>query len=373
MKIFQGTSAGKSLYGKDTIMLHILIIATGKAEKLKSTAEKRGHSVTVAHPRDFTMYISDSTRGYDSVFYNDTKVNPKHWDIIITRIGYDREYTSKLLYHFEYNLGIPVLQSGVGLQICADKVKSAQIMSYTGIRVPKQIYTIDPKNIDFVIKKLGGLPVILKEIEGSKGKGIILLESVRQTNMTLESYYGSGKKIILQEFIDNGGKDERHIVVGDKIVCSMRRTAPKNDIRANLSLAGSGERITPSDEVRKMCIDAVKAIPGLNFAGVDIMIKTNPKTKEETPYFIEINANPGEMIIDITNHNYFDDLLLEAVNMIRRIDTGESKNTSSKYNYGGISIDRAIALYGSEAAFEFLAEAHRVCGTILAGSIKKKD
>lgn len=362
MIIFQGKSAASNAIAKmDKVLLHILIIATGKAEKLESTAKQRGHSVTVAHPRDFTIYISDSTRGYDSVFLNDVKIKPKQWDIILTRIGYDREYTSKLLYHFEYNLGIPVMQSGLGIQICSDKVKSAQIMSFMGIRVPKQIYTIDPKNLDFIIKKLGGLPVILKEIEGSKGKGIILLESARQTNMTLESYYGSGKKIILQEFIDNGGKDERHIVVGDKVVCSMRRTAPKNDIRANLSLAGSGERITPSEEVREMCIDAVKAIPGLNFAGVDIMIKTDPKTKQETPYFIEINSNPGQLIIDITNHNYFDDLVYEAVQMIRRIDSGESKSASLMYKYGNATLKEAVNLYGEQVAFDFLNEALKNC------------
>lgn len=55
-----------------------------------------------------------------------------------------------------------------------------------------------------MIDKVGGLPVILKELSGSKGKGLILLESPKQTNMTLESYYGTERKIILQEYLNNG-------------------------------------------------------------------------------------------------------------------------------------------------------------------------
>ena len=58
-----------------------------------------------------------------------------------------------------------------------------------------------------------------------------------------------------------------------------------------------------------MCIDAVAAIPGLNFAGVDIIKGKDKKTKEVKPFFIEVNSNPGEMIIDITGHNHYEDLL----------------------------------------------------------------
>jgi ribosomal protein S6--L-glutamate ligase len=181
-------------------------------------------------------------------------------------------------------------------------------MSENKIKVPKQFYSMRGKYPAMMIDKVGGLPVILKELSGSKGKGLILLESPKQTNMTLESYFGSERKIILQEFLDNGGTDERHIVCGGKVVNSMRRHSPEDDIRANLSLSGTGEAITADTATAQMCIDAVNAIPGLNFAGVDIM-KTTTDDGEEIRYFIEINSNPGEKIMDITGHNHYQDLL----------------------------------------------------------------
>lgn len=289
--------------------LNLLVITSGSAELLKKTAKIRNDNVTVINPNEFTIYMSNSTKGFDSIYYNEKRILKGEYDAVITRVGASREFASKVIHHFQYNLGVWCLQSGSSINICADKVISAQIMSEKGLRVPKQIYAVDPKNFKFIIDKLGGLPVILKEINGSKGKGIILLESPRQTNMTLESFYGSDKRIVLQQFLDNGGKDERHIVVGGKVVCSMQRSSPKDDIRANVSLAGTGTKITASKEVADMCIAAVAAIPGLNFAGVDIMKNKDSKTNEEIPYFIEINSNPGEKIIEITDHNYFEDIL----------------------------------------------------------------
>jgi glutathione synthase/RimK-type ligase-like ATP-grasp enzyme len=140
--------------------------------------------------------------------------------------------------------------------------------------------------------------------------------------MCLESYYGSNRKIILQEFLDNGGTDERHIVCGGKVVNSMRRHSPNDDIRANLSLSGTGEKIEPDEETKQFAIDCCEAIPGLNFAGVDVM-----KVKhgdDEIKYFIEINSNPGEKIISVTGKNHYIDLLEFVEKNYKRKAAGKS-------------------------------------------------
>lgn len=288
--------------------LNILIIATGSANKLIRTIEEKGHNYTLARPEDFDLYLSDNPKGFDEVRLFGAKLVASKYDAVISRVGEHREFASKVLRHLQHNLNVFCVQSGPSIMTCADKFKSAQIMSENKIKVPRQFYSLRGKYPQMMIEKMGGLPIILKEVSGSKGKGLILLESPVQTNMTLESYFGTERKIILQEYLNNGGSDERHIVVGDKVVNSMRRQAPSNDIRANLSLAGSGEAITPDPETSEMVVNAVKAISGLNFAGVDIMKVTNDKG-EEIRYFIEINSNPGEKIIGITGHNHYYDLI----------------------------------------------------------------
>lgn len=287
--------------------LKILVLATGNAERLTDTIEQRGHEYVLAKPRDFDIYLSSSVHGYDSLYLNGEKLVASQYDACISRLGEQREFGGKVIRQLR-NMGIFCTQSGDAIDTCADKFKSAQIMSKAHIRVPRQFYTNDPNMAKMLIEKLGGLPVILKELSGSKGKGLILLESPRQTNMTLESYLGGGRKIILQEYLDNGGRDERHIVCDGRVVNSMQRQSPDDDIRANLSLNGTGTPIMPDPETEKMCIDAVAAIAGLNFAGVDIM-KSKDASGKELPYFIEINSNPGDMIIDVTGHNHYEDLL----------------------------------------------------------------
>ena len=301
--------------------LNILVLASGQPSKLCQTISERGHTYVVAHPEDFDLYLSDNPKGYDEAYLFGARLAASKFDAVITRVGERRDFASKIIRHLQHNLHVFCVQSGSSINICADKFKAAQIMSENRIKVPRQFYSLRGKYPSLMVSKLGGLPLILKELSGSKGKGLILLESPLQTNMTLESYYGSEKQFILQEFLNNGGTDERHIVVGGKVCNSMRRIAPKDDIRANLSLAGKGEPIEPDDATIEMVTKAVAAIPGLNFAGVDIMTLTN--TKGETiRYFIEINSNPGEIIMDITGHNHYVDLLEFVEENCRKRENG---------------------------------------------------
>jgi len=301
--------------------LNLLVIATGYPTKLLETIKERGHTYTLAKPGDFDLYLSDS-KGHDRVYLYGNRLVASKYDAVITRIGENRSFAAAIIRQLQHNLGMFCVQSGAAIETCADKFKSAQIISEKRLKVPRQIFSMTGKYPAMYVDKLGGLPMILKELSGSKGKGLIILESPLQTNMTLESYFGSNRKIILQEFISNGGTDERHIVCGGKVTNSMRRHAPSDDIRANLSLSGTGEKITPDEETKQFVIDCCEAIPGLNFAGVDVM-----KVKhgdDEIKYFIEINSNPGERIIEITQHNFYIDLLEFVEQNYRRKATGKS-------------------------------------------------
>ena len=307
--------------------LKILVIATGYPTKLLQTIRERGHEAVLARPEDFDLYLSDNTKGYDRVFLWGSQMAASRYDAVITRIGEHRGFASAIIRQLQHNLGMFCVQSGAAIETCANKFKAAQIISEKHLKVPRQVYSMKGRYPALYADKLGGLPMILKELSGSKGKGLIILESPLQTNMTLESYYGSDRKIILQEFLNNGGTDERHIVCGGKVVNSMRRHAPNDDIRANLSLSGSGEAIKPDEDTKKFVLDCCEAIPGLNFAGVDVMkVK---RGDEEIKYFIEINSNPGEKIIDITGHNHYEDLIEYVEKNYKRKSSGKSNFEAS--------------------------------------------
>jgi len=285
--------------------MNILVLTAAYQTDLEKAIKEAGHTADFCNPNEFNMYISESTKGMDSVYKGEQRIFRSTYDCVISRVGKHRKYAACLMEHLQNNLGIFCVQSGESLNLVADKFRTAQILSQNGIRVPKQVFAMSPKNYKHVIDKVGGLPAILKENTGSQGNGLILLESPQQTNMTLDSFYGSGEKdIIIQRFLNNGGKDERHIVINGEVVSSMERQAPKHDIRSNISREGTGKKIKVDPDTRELCIKAVAAIDGLNFAGVDVMKDTDGK-----PYIIEINSNPGTGIIDITGYNHFKDLV----------------------------------------------------------------
>jgi ribosomal protein S6--L-glutamate ligase len=132
---------------------------------------------------------------------------------------------------------------------------------------------------------------------------VCILETKQTTNTVLESFYKNEINVKLQRFVDGNFKDIRAIVVGDKVVVAMERTANGEDFRANLSKNGSGRKVELSSEDQKICISSAKAL-GLDFAGVDLM-----KDDKGVSYVIEVNGNPGTKIINITGHNYFADLV----------------------------------------------------------------
>jgi ribosomal protein S6--L-glutamate ligase len=92
---------------------------------------------------------------------------------------------------------------------------------------------------------------------------------------------------VLQEYVrESKGRDIRAIVVGGRVVASMRRVAKPGEFRSNLHRGGRGGRIELPATSRRVAIQATRAM-GLEVAGVDMLeSKSGPK-------ILEINSSPG--------------------------------------------------------------------------------
>jgi len=107
-----------------------------------------------------------------------------------------------------------------------------------------------------------------------------------------------GTHLVIEEFIKANNEDFRFFVVGRKVVSSMKRVAKNGDIRSNLHSGGKGEPFSGHLLFEEIAILAARAV-GAGIAGVDMMIKNNK------PYVLEVNMNPGFAITEITNKNVF--------------------------------------------------------------------
>ena len=345
--------------------LHILILCTGlPSKKLTKAILERGHTYEYFEPDELYLIISDSVKGNDRVYFKDGSKKPirlklNEFNAIITRLGACGEYGYTVLEHLTKNMGIYSVQDANAIRIASHKGHTSQLVSVAGIRTPKTLLYKNPNDLDFMIEQVGGLPCIMKTPRGSQGSGVFFIETKEQAKTMLELSHLKGLDTLLQEKINGNRVDYRVIILNDKVICSMKRTAAKGEEKANLALKGTGQSVKLSKEHEEFCIKASKAI-GLNFSGVDVMIDEQGKI-----YLIEINSNCGTKSIDICNHNWFIDIieLLEQKVLGGLVKSSSSRKVETNQIQNGISIGKSnddILFERAEAKLENLFKIHGI-------------
>ena len=134
-------------------------------------------------------------------------------------------------------------------------------------------------------------PIIMKTLEGSKGVGVLFVESERQMDGLIQLLYAQNPDIdlLIQEYIKTDG-DIRVLVLGGKIIASMKRSIVEGDFRSNVSQGAAVAEYELSELEIEQCLLASKAIDG-SFTAVDFIPSKNPK--KDPPYILEVNHSPG--------------------------------------------------------------------------------
>ncbi|WP_083099895.1 30S ribosomal protein S6--L-glutamate ligase [Pseudophaeobacter leonis] len=251
-------------------------------KRLKAAAEERGHELDIIDT--LRCYMNIASRRPE-VYYNGEKL--VGYDAVIPRIGASVTfYGMAVLRQFEMQ-GVYPLNESVAIGRSRDKLRSMQLLARDGIGLPVTTFAHDPKQTEEVLELAGGAPVVIKLLEGTQGIGVVLADTKRSAKSVVEAFRGAGVNILLQEFIkEAGGTDIRAIVVGGKVVASMKRTGAEGDFRSNLHRGGSAELIKLSPEERSTAVRAAKSM-GLNVCGVD-MLRAN-----HGPVVMEVNSSPG--------------------------------------------------------------------------------
>jgi ribosomal protein S6--L-glutamate ligase len=216
------------------------------------------------------------------------------FNAIIPRIGASVTfYGTAILRQFEM-MGVYSLNESTSITRSRDKLRCLQILSRSGIGLPVTGYAHSTKMSAKLIDMVGGAPCVIKLIEGTQGKGVILADTSKGAESIIDGLRQMDAHFLVQQFIpESKGCDIRALVVGDKIVASMMRVAQAGEFRANLHRGGKAEPVTLTTAEKEMAINAAKAL-GLSFAGVDLLRSKNG------PLIIEVNSSPGLQGIEAT-------------------------------------------------------------------------
>ena len=128
---------------------------------------------------------------------------------------------------------------------------------------------------------------MIKILEGTKGKGVVLAETQKAAESVIDAFRGLSEHFLVQEFIEEaGGADIRCIVIGGKVVASMQRMPDGNEFRQPHARGGRAAKVKITPEERSTASRAARAL-GLNVAGVDIL------RSNHGPVVMEVNSSPA--------------------------------------------------------------------------------
>ncbi|HKL63610.1 MAG TPA: 30S ribosomal protein S6--L-glutamate ligase [Woeseiaceae bacterium] len=250
--------------------------------RLMEAGEERGHEM---HVIDHQRCYMDITSHKPSVHYKGQTL--KGFDAVIPRIGASVTfYGTAVLRQFEM-MGVFPLNESVAISRSRDKLRSLQLLSRRGIGLPVTGFANSPDDTEDLLKLTGGAPVVIKLLEGTQGVGVVLAETRKAATSVIEAFRGLNANFLVQEFISEaGGSDIRCLVVGGKVVASMKRQGKEGEFRSNLHRGGSASLVRITPEERSTAVRSAK-IMGLNVAGVDIL------RSNHGPVVMEVNSSPG--------------------------------------------------------------------------------
>ena len=268
------------------------------AKNLMKEALKLGHKA----------YIFRNTGGYvtkeeDEELYFHNKEDKKGFRVsskdtvaIVRGSVVRRDSWMDLVSRLEKHM-VCVVNSRQAISICADKYRTSLRLSDYGIKQPKSVLVTDPENSMEAFEQLEEkFPVILKTLRGSKGVGVLFIESERALDSIVQllNKQDEDSDILLQQYVKTDW-DARVLVLNGQVLASMKREVIPGDFRSNVSQGAGVSKLELTEVEVEESLKAAKAVDGL-FVAVDFIPAKN--REKEPPYIIEVNSSAGTQGIE---------------------------------------------------------------------------
>jgi len=156
-------------------------------------------------------------------------------------------------------------------------------LTQTAVLVQNGLPVIPSTNFgyfDQALTKEWTWPVIAKAIVGSHGSGVKKVLHERDMRFYLSAFYPW--RTLFQPFLTTA-TDYRILVLGNKVLGAMKRSAQPGKYLTNVSAGGTFEQVAVTAEMKKLAVKAAKAFKA-EYCGVDLMYDDAGK-----PYVLEVN------------------------------------------------------------------------------------
>ena len=278
------------------------------AERFTVEAKKMGHEVYVCKVEGaiitfennvYKIFNSDDEEGFE--------INKDTVAIVRGSIRFKKSYLD-ILSRLE-KIGVCMVNNRETVEISADKYRTYIKLQDFGLTQPKTVLIPNEDTWKDALKSLDSkFPIIMKTLEGSKGVGVLFIESERQIESLIQLLYSQNENVdlLIQEYIKTDN-DIRVIVLGGKVIASMKREVVEGDFRSNVSQGAKVEEYSLTELEVEQCLLAAKAVDG-SWTAVDFIPSKNPK--KIPPHILEVNHSPGtEGIEEATGKNIVKEII----------------------------------------------------------------
>lgn len=250
--------------------------------RLKAAALQRGHKVRVLNTLRFGI---DLAGGIPDLRYRGKQLSD--YDAILPRIGNSITYFGTAVVRQFEQMDVYTPNTSNGISNSRDKLRASQILARHDIGMPETAFVRNRADVRPAINSVGGAPVVIKLLEGTQGVGVILAPQIKIAEAIIETLHSTNQNVLIQRFVaESSGTDIRALVVGDRVVAAMRRTAKGDEFRSNVHRGGTVESVQLDAAFEQAAVRSAQ-IMGLKVAGVDML------ESDEGPLVMEVNSSPG--------------------------------------------------------------------------------
>ena len=283
------------------------------AKKLSKEATKLGLENIIVQFDGATLRYNDGNHFIHSTDDDKGFQTNSSDTIIFVRGTPSKDSHLDLISEFE-RLGYCVVNSRTTINICADKYRNYVRLKDYGLTQPKTVLIPNKDMVENSFETLDTkFPIIMKTLRGSKGVGVLFIESKKSLDAIVQLVFKTDEDsdLLIQEYIKTD-YDVRVIVLDGRVVASMRRDVVEGDFRSNYAQGAPVSKFNLTDMEEKQCLLASKAVDGI-FTAVDFIPAKN--RDKNPPYILEVNSSPGtDGIEEATNTNISKEVLTHFLN-----------------------------------------------------------
>lgn len=250
--------------------------------RFMKAARERGHVIEQVRTSRCYMNINSLA---SSVHHDGEALSS--FAAVIPRVGHSiTAYGAAVVRQFAMT-GALCLNSATGILNSRDKLLAHQLMAQNGLPMPVTAFASSPFDTDDLIAMVGGPPLVVKLLQSTQGRGVVLAENRKSAASVIDGFRNADANFLVQQFVaDAAGQDVRCLVLDGKVIAAMRRQALPGDFRSNLHRGGAAHKVKLTAEEKRIAVKATRCM-GLKFAGVDILRSTRG------PLLLEVNSSPG--------------------------------------------------------------------------------